>query len=171
MEEYLDAAKHLSKRKKKGWRVAELGRSLERAFQVGNKVVRLGVHDEYSGTLLVSFYFTPITDRLRKAGEKLGNYLHSLKTFRRSEDSWWVDFRAELEDMRTQLEIACTGTLLGPPLMKPGDTRFDMMIQFRDSEDAQKTTNLMGNQFVLDVQYLEGLPSALEPNAHVWNAS
>ncbi len=82
MEEYLEVWDHISKKKKKGWRIANLGRNLEEAFKTGDKIIRWAVHNKDNGELIVCFYYTPVTSELKKAGEKLGNYLHYMKNYR-----------------------------------------------------------------------------------------
>ena len=40
MSQYLDVWEHVSKRKKEGWRIADLARGVEEAFRLGNNIVR-----------------------------------------------------------------------------------------------------------------------------------
>jgi hypothetical protein len=45
MQEYLHAWDHVSKKKRNGWRIAELGRNIERAFRARDTFVRWAVHN------------------------------------------------------------------------------------------------------------------------------
>src|SRR2546423_632457 len=77
LQAYLHASEQISEKKKRGWRVADLARNLEKAFKLGDRIVRCAVHDKDS-MLLICFYFTPVTSQLKKAAEKLGNHLHCM---------------------------------------------------------------------------------------------
>jgi len=172
MSEYLRAWERISEKKKKGWRIADLGKSVEEAFRVGNRIVRWAVQDGASGTLLAVFYYTPVTPTLQKHGERLGNYLHSMKRFRGQKNPWWKEFRDDLETIATQLEVANRGTLLGPPLMRGPTGQVDMPFELPPGSDLEallKTIQNSGKQVVVDVSYLDKLPLPLEPEAHVWN--
>jgi hypothetical protein len=115
MQEYLEVWEHIAESKKKGWRIADLGKNIEREFRIGDKVVRWAVRDKATGALIVCFYHTPVTRELRTLGEKLGNYLHSMKKLRSEDDPWWAVVRRTLSETVTGLRTANVGTLLGPP--------------------------------------------------------
>jgi len=171
MSEYLEVWDHISNKKKKGWRIAELGRNVEEHFKTGNKIVRWAIIDKETGKLVVCVYYTPVTSRLRNAGEKLGNYLHSMKKFRKKVDPFWANFRDELEQIYSQLAVANKGTLLGPPLLKTGAGEVDMKLDLPPSADPEnlfnKTLN-KGKEIQVKVSYHAHLPKALEGKAHVW---
>jgi len=171
MSQYLDVWEHVSKRKKEGWRIADLARGAEEAFRLGNKIVRWAVHDPASGGLLAVFYYTPVTPTLQKHGERLGNYLHSMKRFRKQDDPWWGEFREDLETITAQLELANRGTLLGPPLMRGSTGRVDMRLEMPPGTDpiaVLKPVRDSGKHMMIKVNYLDKLPVPLEPEAQVW---
>lgn len=120
MQEYLEVWDHIAKKKKQGWRIAELGQNIEKSFRVGDAVIRWAVHDGHSSELIACLYYTPVTKGLRKRGEKIGNYMHSMKRYRATDDNWWMTFREELLQAAAELRTATMGTLLGPPLKKKG---------------------------------------------------
>ncbi len=171
MSQYLEVWEHISKKKKKGWRIADLGRNLEDAFKVGNKIVRWTVHDQHSGQMIICLYYTPVTDKLKRAGEKLGNHLHSMKKYRNSTDQLWLRLRNELEDIYSQLAVANKGTLLGPPLKKSGTQQVDMILELPPGVDSkvvfEKIIN-KGEKIRIKVDYLSHLPKNLEEEAHTW---
>lgn len=170
MIEYLEVQAHISKKKKKGWRVAELARNVEAAFRTGEKIVRWAVHDKDSDAIITCFYYTPVTSRLQKAAEMLGNYLHSIKKFKARDDPYWVRLRNELEGIATQLELANKGTLLGPPLMKPGTNQVDMKLELPPEFDPNGIMKKMLNkELKVHVSYLKSLPDNLEREACVWS--
>lgn len=171
MEEYLEVWDHISKKKKKGWRIADIGKNVEAAFKSGDKIIRWAVYHEESGKLMLSLYYTPVTSKLKKDGQKLGNYLHSMKKCKKSTDPYWLRFRSELEKTYMQLKIANTGTLLGPPLMKPGTGSVDMKLEIPPETDTGTMVNSImkkGKKIKVEVSYLNKLPGKLEEEAHVW---
>lgn len=173
MLEYLREWEHVSKKKKSGWRIINLRKSVEEAFRVGNKIIRWTVQDGPSGNVLVIFYYTPVTPTLQKHGERLGNYLHAMKRFRGQKDPWWREFREDMEMIAAQLEVAHRGTLLGPPLMRGRTGQVDMPFELppgsADPMTIVKAIRTSGKRVLVDVSYLDKLPSPLEPEAHVWN--
>ncbi len=174
MGEYLRAWEHISKKKKKGWRIADLGRSVEKVFRVGNRIVRWAVLDGGSGNVLAIFYYTPVTPTLQKHGERLGVYLHAMKRFRGKQGAWWSEFRDDLETIAAQLEVANRGTLLGPPLMRGRTGQVDMPFELPPGTHLTallKRIQGSGNQVIVDVSYLDKLPLPVEPEAYLWNLS
>jgi len=171
MTQYLQAWQHTSKSKKAGWRIAELARGVEQAFRLGNKIVRFAVHHIDSRALLAVFYYTPVTPTLQRHGERLGNYLHSMKSFRKGDDPWWREFREDLEMIAGQLELANRGTLLGPPLMKgrTGLVEWHLEAPPGTNPKAVLQTIRGSKRFIFDVSYLDRLPTLLEAEAQVWN--
>ena len=171
MHEYLEAWDHISKKKKKGWKVAQSHRNIEEAFRIGNNVVRWAVHDSVEGQLLVCMYHTPVTSRLKRDAEKLGNYVHSMKKFREPEDGWWIGFRTDLSEIAGRLQTATTGTLLGPPLIKTGTRNVYVRSEVPphvDGGELLKLVGQQGQQLVVKVDYLAQFPKELEPEAIVW---
>lgn len=136
MREYLEVWDHISKKKKKGWRIADMGRSLEQAFKTGDKVVRWAVHEKASDDLILCFYYTPVSSALKKAGKELGSLLHSMKVYRELKDPFWLKLQNRLEDIYSQLNTANKGGLLGPPLVKLGTSKVDMKLELPHSSDA-----------------------------------
>ena len=171
MSEYLEVWEHISKKKKKGWRIAEMGRNVEEYFKTGNKIVRWAMTDKQTGELIVCVYYTPVTSSLRKEGEKLGNFLHSMKKYRKPEDPFWAKHRNELERIYSQLAVANKGTLLGPPLMKPGSGEVDMKLELPPEVDPEEIVDRIlnkGKEMQVKVNYLAQLPTKLEEEAHAW---
>ncbi|KFI23740.1 hypothetical protein [Nitrosococcus oceani] len=171
MGEYLEVWDHISKKKKKGWRIAETHRNLEEAFRSGNKVVRWAVHDRVENNLQVCLYHTPVTTRLRKDGEKLGNYLYSMKKSREPNDQWWIRLKTELTDTAARLKFATAGTLLGPPMILSGTRNVDMKMETPPGSDPETLMKRMGGSGIemsIKVNYLNALPGPIEPEAIVW---
>ena len=87
--------------------------------------------------MIICLCYTPVTDKLKKAAEKLGNHLHSMKKYRSSTDQFWIRLRNELEDIYSQLAVANKGTLLGPPLTKSGTRQVDMNLELPPGVDPK----------------------------------
>lgn len=170
MSEYLEVWGHISKKKKKGWRIAEMHRNVEEAFRIGNKIIRWAVHNRADDSLIICLYHTPVTTKLKNDGERLGNYLHSMKKLRAPNDAWWVRFRAELTDTAARLRTATTGTLLGPPLVKLGTKNVDMKMELPPGvKPAQVMAKIGdGSEVKIRVSYLGNIPSPIEPEALTW---
>ena len=176
MHQYLEVWDHISKKKKEGWKIADLGRGVQQAFRSGNEIARLEVHDEKSQILMAILYYTPVSPCLQKHGERLGSYLHSMKEFRKPDDLWWNYSREDLEIIAAQLEGANRGTLLGPPLVRKqgGSAHIAMNIELLPGSDATtvlRTLKASTRLLTFRVKYLERLPVPLEPEAYVWNPS
>jgi hypothetical protein len=170
MEEYLEAWKEITNKKKHGWQIQALAKDIESAFRTGDQVVRLAVHRELKGDCLICFYYTPVREPLRKAGEKFGNYMHSKKQFHAQGHDWWLKLRKELEAAAADLIEANTGTLLGPPLHKRSTGEGSLKIELPEgaSEVSMDMAMETAVQRAVKVEYLPNLPEQLEAVAHYW---
>ena len=80
MQEYLQEQRHISKKKKKGWQIAKLGRNIEHAFRLGDKVAEITITESESKAPIAVLYYTPVKSTLKKKAERLGYYLHAIST-------------------------------------------------------------------------------------------
>lgn len=138
---------------------------------MGNKVVRWCIYDNKTNQPSIIFYYTPVTIKLKKMGEKLGNYLHAIKSYKDT-DQFWLRFRNELEEIFEKLVMANTGTLLGPPLMKKGTGQVEMNSEILDgveSNNVQNHIKITGENVTINVSYLIELPKTIEKEAYVWS--
>lgn len=160
MHQYLEAQEDVSRKKKRGWKVAVLGRELERQFRTADMVVEITIHEATTGTPKATLYYTPVTRALRKQAEQLGSYLHSTH-HRASDDPWWSTFRATLESAYEGLNTATKGVLLGPPLRRPGTQIVSLNREVLPNEDdtlMQTEFGTKGETVVMNVQRLTTLP-------------
>jgi len=118
LREYLQYQEHVAEKKKRGWQIAVLGREVEQAFSGCVQEVRIDVWS--GGYPMVRCKYTPVTPELRGIGEKLGNYLHAPKKEDLRELAQWNDFEAMLKQGLSLLGYACSGNLLGVPLVASG---------------------------------------------------
>ena len=161
MQEYLSAHEHVPKRHARQWRISKLGGNIERAFRMGDKIASFTVYDENTGLKLTTLYYTPVTSKLRKMGERLGDYLHAIR--KRPTDKWWNQTRAYLEAVYRELETSNTGTLLGPPLRLRGSSGFTTSVELPEGEESALIRQLFapGAKRKLKIDYLDELPSEL----------
>lgn len=171
MKEYLDVWTHISNKKKKGWKIADIHRNLEQAFRTGDKIIRWSVLNPKSCELGICLYHTPVSADLRKDAQVIGNHLHSMKKFRAPSDEWWDNLRADLVLASNRLDSAVAGTLLGPPMTKDGTNEIDMKVEIPPHCSADEIMARMGGkgkEMTIKVAYLESLPDPAEPQAVLW---
>jgi hypothetical protein len=160
MREYLEVAEDISEKRKQGWQIAKLSKDLERAFKVGDKVVEIFVeHSEL--TEVCKIYYTPVSPRLRKQAEQLGDYLHAMKVHRPQTDKWWDLFRELLNTTCDELALATKGIMLGPPIVSPDrkqmKTHFENGV-YPEIDQAIKLIGKVGVQAKLAINYLDKFP-------------
>jgi len=154
MQEYLEVQQHISKRKRQGWKVAQLARNIEDAFRLGEKDAVLRVLNKNTQKVEFEARYTPVKTSLRKKAEKLGNFLHSSKKIHDTSDDFWAKFRSELEKAVEELERATSGRLLGPLLIHPNQKRVDMKLELQTEEEHELTRKFtVGSEAILQIKY------------------
>ncbi len=160
MQEYLYIQEHISKKKKKGWRVLDLGNNIESAFKTGDKVIILTFYNIESKEQIISLFYTPVTSSLKKNAQKLGNYLHAKQEHHDPNHKWWSDFRELIITTIDDLYIATSGLLLGPPIYNKSTKKVDIKIDLDTDDESryiiEKITQL-GNVISFEVNYLDSL--------------
>ncbi len=159
MQEYLRAQEFVAQGKKEDWELGKLGRSIGEAFQLGDRIAQVSVYDDKNGELIDDLYYTPVTSELQRQGERLGELLHAMQQFRTDKDLWWRETRARLEGIWRQLEIACSGTLLAPPLQY-AENRIRLQNELLDETASARFRSKFkpGVTALIHVQYLDALP-------------
>jgi len=159
----LEAQHSISRKKKKGWQIAKLAKNLEAAFKTGDKIVEFAVSDPNSGELRYTLYYTPVTEKLQKMGEKIGHLMHAMNKYRPPEDLWWEQTRRFLESVYEELSIANVGNMLGVPLINPSTQKVSLTAEPRPGErvyDLQRAMGPLGNSVHVRVSYLDTLPDS-----------
>jgi len=168
LQELLEAQRHISEKKKKGWQIAKLSKNLKKAFRGGDRVTEIEITDPQSGESLAKFFYTPVSPKLEKMGQKLGDLLHAMKKVRNDDDPWWEKTRRYLEQIADELARATAGTLLGPPLRKKGSDRVDLTTEIVDGTDAHESIRVLkhaGKQLIFGVKRHKGFPDELQVGA------
>jgi len=165
MQEYLEAQKSVSKKLKKGWQITKLRKGLEEAFNNHEKIIQIKFFKPEEKPPFLTLFYTPITPKLQKQGEKLGNYLHSMKKIKKSSDVYWENLRRELEIIYIELKKANYGTLLGPPMINKKTQVVDLNQEFPGPRETAvrvieeiKKKMIIGSKIKFYVEYLTKLP-------------
>lgn len=119
MARYLEAHVNITHLKKKGWHIAQMATQLKQAFPTEGKTCKCIVVDKATKTTLCQLVYIPVSDKLKKAAEQLGDYLHYMKQLRHDDDKWWEETREKLESVYRELRHVNMGTLMGAPLFQP----------------------------------------------------
>lgn len=161
MHEYLEVADEITEKKKQGWQIAKLGNNLERAFKLGDRIVQITFENLAAGKQC-RIYYTPVSSKLRKHAERMGDYLHASKTYRKLDVGWWKSFRVFLNETTEELSNATKGTLLGPPLLRPDGktikTHHELEVDPANDEAMRAITSARAS-VTMDVQYFDKLPA------------
>lgn len=164
MQQYLEAQEHISKKMKKGWKIAEFAKNIDKVFRTGDKIVEFAFLDKKTENVLDVLYYTPVNSKLRKMGEQLGNYLHAMKTYRQDDDSWWTKTRCLLEEVYAELQKANKGTILGVPLLNRQTQSIQMYVEPAEGQDSAfllQRVGSRGDTKRVKVTYLDELPPAM----------
>jgi hypothetical protein len=156
MREYLEFQEHVSNKKKQGWRIPDLGKTIEKAFKGFDKIARVTFADSSRKNIYCILYYTPVTTELKIIAGKLGDYLHSRLIYKNFDDPWWHEFREQLEAAYKELKFSCFGNLKGVPLLHP-DGQVIMPMSADDSTMVLKDFGV-GDTFSVKVEYLDELP-------------
>ena len=168
LSEYVEVQENVSKKLKQGWRIAVLGKGIDRAFKIGDKLARFSYRDGGSGEELFVLYYTPVSKLLQQNAQKLGKYMHYQKQYRSDNDEWWNTFRSELGHTYKLLCQSCIGTMLGPPLMRNGN-KFQTFVEVVEGCAVDLTEYLhSGNRLVAGISYPTRYPAQFESNAYIW---
>jgi len=160
LREYLEVAEDISEKRKQGWRIVKLGKDIEKAFKLGDKIVQLIFYAD--GGKTASIYHTPVRLKLRKQAQQLGDYLHAMKKYRKQDDPWWKSFKSLLDETYNGLDFATKGTLLGPLVVRPDGKSVKIHHELKIDSLADEMMLGMGqskNNIKMDLNYLEVLPA------------
>ena len=170
MREYLSVWEHVSNKKKYGWQISALDRTIEEAFRTGSKYVRWAVHNKETNELKTCLYHTPVTKALKESGSKLGDYLHAMKDFKANEDEWWEKFRSELALCAKELRVANLGTMIGPALRNTKTNQIQMNLEIPPNWTAEEIFGaVQGQEMAVHISYPDAFPVKIEPEAILWD--
>lgn len=160
MRTYLVAQDHVSKSEKKEWAVAKLGKSIERAFRSGDKIMVFTVSCERLGTQC-AFLYTPVSSRLQEIVRRLGDVLHFPKSEVAERPEWWGALRALVSEGYAELLLANSGELLGLPMLHKATGRLNLQAVLTEDDPRRHFISQLatsGEQHKLSVQYIDPIP-------------
>lgn len=133
IDEYAAANKYVSLKKAKNWKVVPKFKELERVSSANVKCAYIGL--KMPGELENKhLYFTPVSADLTSYVKRLGNCLHAQTA---PPDA--MQLREWMETIAHELRVACSGTLLTPPLMTSEKSpKIEMNVEFRTESEAQE---------------------------------
>ena len=165
LHQYLEAYKRIALKKKRKWRIPELVEDLEEAivagdFPVGDEIIRLNIVGDKDREVRATFYYTPVTSKLCKMAGMVGNLMHHPQLYRNTDDNWWAETRAFLEEMHTELSKANQGTLIGLPSLNKGERTASFMfeIEGEDIEGKLKKIGKLGEYLIIETHYVDEVP-------------
>ena len=165
MQQYLETQLKIDKKLRIGWRIADLSKQLQKRFKLGDKAAEILVLSEDGANYFATFYYTPVTSKLKNMAERLGEHCHAAKYYG-PDDPWWNRFRSYLEDVYSELSMANRGSLLGPPLRDRRTGRVSLFVESAEGEDPRvllKALGKKGEKRLVRVRYLDNLPDDKEP--------
>jgi hypothetical protein len=164
LQEHLDVLEDVAKHKKKGWKIKQAGHEIEKAFATGHKVIEyriIGEGEKFS----FSLFHTPVTPSTQKAGERLGELLHAMKTSRVNEEHWWNRTRSFLIQTADALADVNRGTLAGPILHSATHKGILHFFLVRDSTIAELVQRHLTERSALRIENRtwDGIPEHAQP--------
>lgn len=159
LREYIETIEHIPKAQKKEWAVAKLGRSIETAYQTGDKIMIFTIIFPEDGAQLQLMY-TPVSKRLQEIANRLGDYLHVPKGDAADSQAWWKQLRELLVEAYPLLKLATSGELIGLPLIHRPTNRLNarVLLLGNDPRSALVPRITQGAQQTLRVEYIDPIP-------------
>ena len=171
IQEYLEAREDISKKKKRGWKVAAAGRELDKAFKDGLQIVEVVIYSLATGDA-APFFHTPVIPKLRTAIGRLGDLLHAQPETIAGDSPWWEDTRCFLESTFEMAADLARGTLLGPLLQSPSG-KISLQAYFHKENPISAVFKDMspfskGSQMQVKVDYHDQMPERAAPFLNIW---
>lgn len=159
LREYIETIDHIPKAQKKEWAVAKLGRSIETAYRTGDKIMIFTIIFPEDGAQLQLMY-TPVSKRLRDIANRLGDYLHAPSPSVIENPAWCQQLRDLLAEAYPLLGLACSGELIGLPLIHRPTNRLNaqVLLSGDDPRSVLLPRITQGAQHTLRVEYIEPIP-------------
>lgn len=161
LREYVWAIDHLPKSQKNEWKVAKLGRSIESAYQTGDKIMIFTIRFPEDGAELKLLY-TPVSERLRDIAERLGDFLHAKNHTQADKPEWWIELRKYLDEAYPLLMLATSGELVGLPLIHEpsGRVKAQAVIQSGDPRQELMSRLIKGSKHVISLMHIDPVPGS-----------
>lgn len=103
IHEYFKVNQKVTRLRGKGWRVSKLAKQIDAAFRTGEQLVQVTILDASTDKSIVELWYTPVTKKLIKMNEKIGQYLHFMPKPTEKSDLWWSNFRRVLDSIADEV--------------------------------------------------------------------
>lgn len=154
MREYLEHQKGVSAKMKQGWKPAGLAKNIEKVFKCGEKEAHFSFHAEDADSL--TLVYRPVPLELRKAAEKLGNYLHATRKGFFEKQDYWDAFQKLLERGLELLEYSLNSELLGVPMRNVQTNQLEIFAAVTSEVREQLNDLLTKDRLAtIEVNYVE----------------
>jgi len=154
LQQYAEANKEITKSNLKEWRVSNISKELENAFNQRDKIAEVSIFYPEESKPVYSFFYTPVSKSLQSMAGKLGDFLHYGKNQNIEQ------CKALLLKIIPEVELANKGTLLGVPMLNTKTGQLEMKIEPESIEEADNFTENLnsGKVITLRVNYHEAYP-------------
>jgi hypothetical protein len=156
-EEYATEIEYI-KTKIKPWKIGATAKQLDQMFD-SRKIARVTISLEKSESF--TLYHTPVSKRLYKASEKLGELLHRMEKLKADDDPFWSHTRRQISIVYRDAWYSCQGQLLTPPLW---DSKTKSVHRFKISGPSDRLKELLKQAaennlfFKTEIAYVDQAP-------------
>lgn len=114
LQEFASNAPGVTKKQARDWEIKKLGRTVDAAFRMGDKILILLV--QLHEKPVAQFIYAPVTARLQDIGKKCGDYLHVRRDPPSEEDGNWAQLAQLLHEGCGLLRMSCSSEILCPTM-------------------------------------------------------
>lgn len=156
-DDYLDAQKEYARSIPKAHRIGAQGKALDRIFD--NRSIQ-SFRFAVTGGEFFQGYHVPVSLKLRRESEWLGNLLHAQMKWRAPEDEWWAAIRQRLVDLYRLAWTCAQGNMPSPAFIVNGNTIGNLRL-YGDDDVLQRLQSALpaGTRGIVHVQYLKAPPA------------
>jgi hypothetical protein len=126
--------KSANKTQRREYKASKLGKTIEESFKSGDNMMLLSVICEQLNICVQLKYF-PVSSRLQKIHDELGDFLHHPLWKEKEVERWWERLRALVKEGYGELQIAAAGELLVMPVNTAGEWHLAVKL---DPEDPRR---------------------------------
>lgn len=135
LRENVAQLKTASKAQRREYRASKLGKTLEGAFESGDKMMVLFVVCDELNVRVPLNYF-PVSSRLQKIHDELGDFLHHPLWKEGEVEAWWGRLRQLVKEGYGGLQMAAAGELLAMPVNAAGEWHLAVKLDDADPRRA-----------------------------------
>ncbi|MCX7293696.1 hypothetical protein [Janthinobacterium sp.] len=155
MKEYLEPLAHIPKSQKKEWSVLKLGKSIDNAFTIKDKIASFTICFE-NPIVEIELQYRPVSSRLQEIAKRVGDYLHFPNEKEVGREDWIKELQDLVQEGVLWLEFAEGGDLYGMPLINTKTKQTDVRVKLSGDDPHHELLKRMktGEVHQLKVDYL-----------------